>query len=96
MALRISPSVREKLTTKHQVNEEEIDQCFANRTHTDLIDTRAENLTNPMTRWFISETDVGRRLKVAYIPIRDDVIIRTAYPPSPKETEIYLKVAKPC
>jgi hypothetical protein len=95
MAIKISPSVREKLTNKHRVNEDEIAQCFANRTHTFLIDTRSDHLSNPMTRWFISETDVGRKLKVAFIPVKDDVHIRTAYEPHKTEIAIFQKVATP-
>ena len=95
MAIKISPSVREKLTNKHRVNEEEIGQCFANRTHGYCVDLRAEHLTNPITRWFISETDVGRKLKVAFVPIQGDVHIRTAYPPNEEEISLYNDTALP-
>ena len=95
MAIKISPKVREKLTNKHRVNEDEIAQCFANRTHSYVIDIRAEHRTNPITRWFISETDVGRKLKIAFIPMQEDVHIRTAYPPNAEEIAIYSKVALP-
>jgi len=95
MAIKISPSVREKLTNKHRVNEDEIAQCFANRSCSYLIDMRADHQTNPITRWFISETDVGRKLKIAFIPRQDDVFIRTAYPPSEEEIAIYKKNSSP-
>jgi len=95
MAIKISPTVREKLTNKHRVNEDEIAQCFANRSCSYLIDTRADHLTNPMTRWFISETDVGRKLKIAFIPRQEDVHIRTAYQPNEDEIAIYKKIASP-
>jgi len=93
MAIKISPKIREKLTSKHRVVEDEIVQCFANRAHGFLIDTRADHLTNPMTRWFISETDVGRKLKIAFIPQQNDIYIRTAYEPNQKEIAIYNKNA---
>jgi hypothetical protein len=89
MAIKISPKVREKLTVKHRVNEEEIEQCFHNRTCDFMIDIRAEHRTNPITRWFISETDVGRQLKIAFIPMGDDLHIRSAYEPNEAEKDIY-------
>ncbi len=95
MAVKISPAVREKLTNRHRVNEDEIEQCFANRTHSFLIDVRADHLTNPMTRWFISETDVGRKLKIAFMPTQADLHIKSAYPPNAVELEIYTQEARP-
>jgi hypothetical protein len=95
MAIKISPKVREKLTNKHRVNEDEIAQCFANRTHGYCTDMRADHLTNPITRWFISETDVGRKLKVAFIPLRGDVHIRTAYEPDENELADYARNSFP-
>lgn len=95
MAIKISAAVREKLTVKHQVNEDEIAQCFANRTHGYCTDMRADHLTNPITRWFISETDVGRKLKVAFIPLGSDVHIRSAFEPNAKEIAMYAENAFP-
>jgi hypothetical protein len=95
MAIKISPSVREKLTNKHSVTEDEITQCFANRTHGYVADMRAEHLTNPITRWFISETDVGRKLKVAFIPQHGHIYIRTAFPPNEQEIKMYADNAFP-
>ena len=94
MALKISPATREKLTRKHQVNEDEILQCFANRTHDTLIDTRADHQTNPPTEWFISETDVGRKLKVVFVPVNQDIFLKTAYPANADEIYIYYKYAQ--
>lgn len=95
MAIKISSKVREKLTNKHRVNEDEITQCFANRTHSFCIDIRAEHLTNPITRWFIAETDVGRKLKIAFMPLQGDTHIRSAYPPNAEELEYYSDAALP-
>lgn len=89
MAIKISPAVREKLTNKHRVNQDEIEQCFANRTNGFLIDMRADHQTNPITRWFISETDVGRKLKIAFMPMQKDFHIKSAYPPNEDELKIY-------
>jgi len=94
MALVISQSVRTKLANKTPpVTESEIVQCFANRTKSFLIDTRADNLTNPLTRWFIAETDFGRKLKVCFMPTKDGIVIKSAYDPNGKELRIYEKFA---
>ncbi|HAN56607.1 MAG TPA: ADP-ribosyl-(dinitrogen reductase) hydrolase [Betaproteobacteria bacterium] len=77
------------------VTESEIVQYFANRTGKDLIDTRAQHLTNPLTRWFIAETDFGRNLKVAYMPTNSGIVIKSAYDPNATELRIYKKVGLP-
>lgn len=93
MALIISPKIREKLNNKQPpVTQGEIEQCFANRTGNFLTDTRAENLTNPPTRWFVSETDYGRKLKICFMLFPDgDVHIKTAYDPNAEERRIYTR-----
>lgn len=93
MKLSISAAVREKLANKTPpVSESEIIQCFANRVGKDLIDTRADNRTNPFTRWFIAETDFGRKLKVAYMPTTQGIVIKSAYDPNDVEMRIFAKV----
>ena len=93
----MSNAVSLKLRDKHKVSNKEIFECFFNRTHSFLTDTREEHLTDPITKWFIAETDLGRQLKVCFIQ-RDDVIeIKTAYEPSTsKAIEIYYRIAKEC
>ncbi len=94
MALIISPKVRAKLAAKvPPVTQNEIEQCFANRTGTYLIDTRAEHGSDPPTHWFIAETHLRRKLKVAFIPRLEDIVIRTAYDPNPIEMKIYDRYA---
>ncbi|MDO8369651.1 MAG: hypothetical protein Q7S71_02885 [Candidatus Nitrotoga sp.] len=96
MGLIISSSVRAKLANKTPpVTESEICQCFANRTRSYLIDKRANNLTNPLTRWFIAETDFGRKLKIAFMPTAGGIVIKTAYGPNAEELRIYGKIAQP-
>lgn len=96
MKLIISSSVRDKLAKKSPpVQEHEIIQCFANRTHKDLIDTREAHLTNPMTRWFISQTDYGRSLKISYIPTKDGIVIKSAYDPNTDEWRIFSDFTTP-
>ena len=92
MALVISQQVRNKLANKTPpVSKDEILQCFTNRTGSFLLDTRADHLTNPITRWFIAETDFGRKLKVVFIPTPDDIIIKSAFCPNAEELRIYDK-----
>lgn len=91
MALIISRDIREKLASKHNVCEEEVAQCFANRTGKYLLDTREEHASDPPTQWFISETDFARKLKVVFIHRGEDIFIRTAYTPNENELRIYAK-----
>lgn len=68
MAIIISLKVRKKLSKKDPpVTEQEIVECFENRTKRALIDNRQRHKTKPPTRWFIAETDSGWKLKVVFI-----------------------------
>lgn len=90
MALIISRRINEKLASKSPpVTEEEIIQCFASRSKTYLEDIREEHKTNPPTKWFIGETDRGRKLKIAFVPDGGDIYIKTAYDPNEIEMHIY-------
>ena len=93
MALLMSDGVRQKLAGKHPpVTEKEILEAFENRKGKLLEDTRADNRTDPPTRWFIAPTDVGRLLKIAFILKQGEgVIIKTAYDPNSEELRIYKK-----
>ena len=92
MKLIISSAVRNKLANKvPPVSEDDIIQCFANREGRYLIDKRESNLTNPLTRWFIAETDFGRKLKVVFIPTREGIVIKSTYDPNTEELRIYAK-----
>ena len=96
MKLFISPRIREKLANKQPpVTEEEITQCFANRTRTQLTDTREEHATTPHTRWFVAPTDYGRMLKVMYVPINNDIQIKSAYSATTQIIRIYNTYSKP-
>jgi len=87
MAIKLSPSVQQKLNDKHGgVSADEIRQCFANLDKPPKIDSRARHLTNPVTRWFIAETDYGRLIKICYMPYPNgDYVIKTAYEPNADE-----------
>jgi len=93
MALLISKKVREKLAGKKPpVTQAEIEQCFTNITGKYLLDAREKHDSDPPTRWFISETDFGRKLKIAFIATVDGgIVIRTAYDPNQDEIRIYKK-----
>jgi len=73
------------------VTEDEIHQCFANREGRFLLDQREEHQSEPATRWFIAETNFGRKLKIAFIPRLPKVVIRTAYDANVDELRIYAK-----
>jgi len=94
----LSPSVRAKLgRPDHNVTEQEILQCFANRDRAFLVDTRPEHQTPIPTQWFVSETDYGRNLKVVFInDTRAGIVdIKSAYPATEEVARIYLKYAPP-
>ena len=95
MGMYISPKVQAKLAAKRPpVHRDEIEQCFANRTGVYLLDTREQHQTEPPTRWFIAETDYGRKLKVCFIPVVDEkgrphVVIKSAFEPNQAEIQLY-------
>jgi len=94
MVLLISTRIKEKLLGKKPpVREEELMQCFSNCAGKFLIDTREEHKTEPATRWFIAETNSGRKLKVVFVPTEDGIHIKSAYEPEPEALRIYNKYA---
>lgn len=94
MGVVISQKIRDKLAAKHNVSPEEIEQCFANRTGKYVKDLREEHASDPPTKWFISETDYGRKLKVVFILKDGDVYLRTAFSPNEDELRIYNKYGR--
>lgn len=95
MRLIASPSVLHKLKTKHDVSFDEIEQCFLNQTRTFLEEIRIPHVTVRSTRWFISETDRGRLLKVIFVEQPSHIYeLKTAYEPSAKEERMYDKYSQ--
>ncbi len=96
MRLNISPAIRQKLANKQPpVNEDDILQCFSNRTGGFLEDTREDHQSDPPTKWFIAETDYGVKLKIVFIHHKGKgIYIRTAYAPNAEEIRIYDKHGK--
>jgi hypothetical protein len=92
--LLVSPAIKKKLQTKHQVSVQEVEQCFQNRAGKLLFDTRDSTQTNPPTLWFIASTHLNRQLKIVYIQKGLKVILKTAYEPNEVELTIYQRHGK--
>jgi hypothetical protein len=97
MTLHISLKMRAKLAqADHNVTEEEIIQCFANRYRGFCTDSRPEHQAPLPTQWFVAETDYGRRLKIVFlhdVP-SNRMDIKSAYPATDEVTRIYEKYSK--
>lgn len=87
--LTISDNVLQKLAEKHGVTPREVEQCFENCDGAHLEDLRERHLTNPITRWFVAETNHGRKLKILFINRNGRVILKSAFPADAKAIEIY-------
>jgi hypothetical protein len=100
MPLTISLAVRAKLADPtHNVTEEEIVQCFANRSAGVCIDARPHHTNRDPslpTLWFVSETDYGRRLKIVYVHdlSTKNIEIKSAYLANDEVARIYAKYAR--
>ena len=89
MNLIIPPKVLRKLTTRHLVTRDEIEQCFLNHNGPYLVDDREEHATNPPTHWFVGETDTRRQLKVVFVPEHGNLYLRTAFAPTQGQARAY-------
>ena len=92
MAVVISPNMIAKLTGKHGVKPEEVEQCFANRNGKYLEDLRPQHKTESgaPTYWFIGETHMGRRLKVTFCQEHGNLYLRSAYDANEATIKFYL------
>jgi hypothetical protein len=54
-------------------------------------DTREEHRTDPPTKWFVSETDYGRKLKVIFVERGEGIYIKSAYDATVKIQDMYRK-----
>lgn len=95
MNLFMSPKIITKLANKiPPVSREEIKECFATRDRVYLEDERENHHTIPPTWWFISDTFMGRKLKIVFIELDNKVIaIKTAYEPNQDEVRVYSRYA---
>lgn len=91
MGIKISDQISKKLFVKHNVTNEEVEQCFANIEGKFLLDNREEHQSNPPTLWFIACTNQGRKLKIVFIPENGDIYLRSAFTPNDTEIFIYEK-----
>jgi hypothetical protein len=91
--LRISTDVLEKITGRN-IRVIEVEQCFLNREGGLCDDTRAQHLTDPLTQWFVAETDKGRKLKIMYVPHKSGPELKSAYDATAEICRIYDKYAK--
>lgn len=91
--LHISPSVMEKIEARG-ISRADVEQCFLNREGGLCDDTRAVHLTDPLTQWFVSYTDKGRRLKIMFVPEKDGPDLKSAYEATDEITRIYEKYAR--
>lgn len=89
----ISNAVKDKLQNKHKVNPEWISGCFRNRRRDYMKEVREEHRTLPQTQWFIAEYEPEKQLKICFVYLEEEraIVIKTAYPPSERELEIYMK-----
>lgn len=97
MALVISLKVRAKLALpSHNVTEEEIEQCFANRDGRSCYDMRPEHQAALPTQWFVAQTDYGRRLKIVYVhdTHNNNIEIKSAYIATDDVNRIYNKYSQ--
>ncbi len=92
--LVISERVREKLTSKHQVQEQEVRECFYNHDGKYLVDEREDHRTDPATLWFIGETYRGRKLKVIFVPRDGELHLKSAYEPKDRSEDIYTALTR--
>lgn len=90
----ISEKILDKLENKHNVSKREIEQCFENLCGVYLEDTREDHKTDPVTLWFVSETNQTRVLKVAFMIKDGSIHIKSAYQPNQQEIRLYEKLGK--
>lgn len=93
MNILISADILQKLSKKHKVSPEEVEQCFLNRRGKLLEDTREDHKTNPATQWFVAETDKRRKLKIVFMILDGEIHLKSAYEPTDDSFRIYKKYA---
>ena len=92
LPLHISERIKDKISSKHKVIEQEANEIFLKYNGITLEDTREKNRTHPPTEWFLCKTSAGRLLKVCFIP-RNDLnvaFLKTCYEPNADEIRIFV------
>lgn len=93
--LVISPAIEEKLTLKHHIRRQDVEQCFMNRDRSYLEDIRLDHVTEPPTEWFISENDQGFLIKIVFVFDNGIIYLKSAFPPNATEIRIYNTISLP-
>lgn len=93
MPIVIHPSIVSKLDKSHGVSEREVHQCFENMDREAILDRREKHRTNPPTQWFIAPTNKNRALKVVFMQVGSDIVIKSAFEPNEDEKRIYFRCA---
>tara|TARA_B110000090_G_C13069235_1_gene326588 strand:- start:295 stop:588 length:294 start_codon:yes stop_codon:yes gene_type:complete len=94
LPFQLSAKIRAKLKQKHQVEPQEVAECFYNRTGSTLIDTRENHKTDPPTEWFVAKTDKGRALKIIFIMDAGVIHIKSSFDADKQSIRIYKLKAK--
>lgn len=95
MALRliVSQAIRDKLTDKHHVKEDEVREAFMNIDpdidDPYLEDDEEEHRTDPPSYWFIAPTNRGRLLKVIFVLRDGSLYLKSAFDANAKSKRIY-------
>ena len=72
----------------------EVEHCFQNREGRLLYDDREWTKTHSPTLWVIAPTHQNRLLKIVYIQIGNEVMLKTADEPNVQELAIYDRFGK--
>lgn len=91
LSILISPSILQKLQTKHDVSEREVHQCFDNKCGMYVEEIRTEHKTDPSTLWFLADTNKGRTLKICFIYKDGNIHLKTAFEPDEVDRRLYEK-----
>jgi len=93
VALIISKTILAKIGQPDHgsVTKKEVEQCFANHSGRYAYDRRTQHLDRKgkPTPWFVSQTNQGRRLKIMFVRVGEDIKLRSAYPATSTVAQIF-------
>ena len=97
MAIIISPDIETKIGSDDHgnVTSKEVFECFENHDGTYCDDKRPQHLDsngNP-SKWFVSETNHQRLLKIMFVREHGNIYLKSAYPATPDVQRIFKKYA---
>lgn len=73
----------------------DIEDCFRNRCGRKCLDTRPQHATPPHdTYWFVSSDKNGRRIKIVFLMIDGQIILKSAFPATPVVESVFQKFGK--